>query len=98
MKTKNILCLGNAVLDQIFSVERLPSKPGKHFASSFMEMGGGPAATASVAIARLGQQATLWSRIGDDPAGPFMAVLRLYWPKAEALTGKWRQPPLEVVK
>ena len=32
------------------------------------------------------------------PAGPFMAVLRLYWPKAEALTGKWRQPPLEVVK
>ena len=74
MKTKNILCLGNAVLDQIFSVERLPSTPGKHFASSFMEMGGGPAATASAAIARLGQQATLWSRIGDDPAGDRIAA------------------------
>jgi hypothetical protein len=26
------------------------------------------------------------------PMGPFMAALRLYWPKAEALTGEW-QPP-----
>lgn len=28
------------------------------------------------------------------PNGPFMAVLRLYWPKDEALNGKWRQPAL----
>lgn len=28
------------------------------------------------------------------PAGPFWAVLRLYWPKATALSGKWKQPPL----
>jgi hypothetical protein len=32
------------------------------------------------------------------PAGPFMAVMRLYWPKSEALSGQWKQPPLEVVK
>ncbi|HEY1268054.1 MAG TPA: DUF1254 domain-containing protein [Candidatus Binatia bacterium] len=31
------------------------------------------------------------------PKGPFMTALRLYWPKAEALTGKWKQPPLERV-
>lgn len=31
------------------------------------------------------------------PAGPFWATLRLYWPKPEALDGRWKQPPLERV-
>jgi hypothetical protein len=29
------------------------------------------------------------------PNGPFWTVLRLYWPKAEALNGAWTQPKLE---
>jgi len=29
------------------------------------------------------------------PEGPFWATLRLYWPKPEALDGRWKQPPLE---
>ncbi len=29
------------------------------------------------------------------PPGPFMAVMRLYWPKAEALEGTWQAPKLE---
>jgi hypothetical protein len=28
------------------------------------------------------------------PAGPFLLVLRLYWPKDEALDGRWKAPPL----
>lgn len=28
------------------------------------------------------------------PKGEFWVVMRLYWPKDEALTGKWKQPPL----
>ena len=28
------------------------------------------------------------------PAGPFMAILRLYWPKESVLDGSWKQPPL----
>lgn len=28
------------------------------------------------------------------PKGPFLTWLRLYWPKDEALSGKWKQPPL----
>jgi hypothetical protein len=28
------------------------------------------------------------------PKGQFMAVMRLYWPKAEALDGTWKQPPM----
>jgi hypothetical protein len=29
------------------------------------------------------------------PKGPFSMVMRLYWPKSEALDGKWTQPPLQ---
>ena len=31
------------------------------------------------------------------PGGPFFAVLRLYWPKPDALNGKWTAPPLQKV-
>ena len=31
------------------------------------------------------------------PKGPFLLVMRLYWPKEEALTGKWKQPLLKRV-
>lgn len=29
------------------------------------------------------------------PKGPFFMAMRLYWPKAEALKGKWTAPPLK---
>ena len=29
------------------------------------------------------------------PGGPFFVVLRLYWPKPDALNGKWTAPPLQ---
>lgn len=29
------------------------------------------------------------------PSGPFLVIMRLYWPKQEALNGTWKQPPLE---
>lgn len=32
------------------------------------------------------------------PNGPFMAVLRLYWPKEEALDGRWKAPPMQRAK
>lgn len=32
------------------------------------------------------------------PKGPFSAVMRLYWPKSEALDGTWKLPPLERVQ
>jgi hypothetical protein len=31
------------------------------------------------------------------PGGPFFAALRLYWPKAEAINGVWKTPPLRRV-
>ncbi len=32
------------------------------------------------------------------PKGPFFMAMRLYWPKEEALDGKWTAPPLMLVK
>jgi hypothetical protein len=29
------------------------------------------------------------------PDGPFYGVLRLYWPKEEAIAGTWQAPPME---
>lgn len=28
------------------------------------------------------------------PSGPFWVIMRIYWPKPEALDGSWKQPPL----
>ena len=32
------------------------------------------------------------------PKTPFSMVMRLYWPKAEALDGTWTAPPLQKTK
>jgi len=32
------------------------------------------------------------------PKGAFSVVMRLYWPKAEALDGSWKQPPIKRVQ
>jgi hypothetical protein len=32
------------------------------------------------------------------PTGPFSVIMRLYWPKAEALDGTWTAPPLQKTK
>ena len=39
-----------------------------------------------------GENAANWL---PAPKAPFFMVMRIYWPKEEALTGKWRQPPLK---
>jgi sulfofructose kinase len=69
MTRTRILCTGIAVWDRILAVPALPAGPSKNFAASVFESGGGPAATAAVAITRLGGEATLVARIGDDIEG-----------------------------
>jgi hypothetical protein len=32
------------------------------------------------------------------PKGPFWSVLRLYWPKSEALNGTWKAPKMNKVQ
>jgi len=66
---KRIICVGHAALDRIYRIEAFPPEPTKVRALEHVEAGGGMSANASVAIARLGGKAELWSRTGDDAAG-----------------------------
>src|SRR4051812_27844652 len=64
-----VLCCGMAGLDRIMRLAAFHDGGGKLYTSDYDEVGGGPAATASVAIARLGGDARLVARVGDDAAG-----------------------------
>lgn len=66
---KRIICVGHAALDRIYRIEAFPPHPTKVRALEHVEAGGGMAANAAVAIARLGGKPELWSRVGDDNAG-----------------------------
>jgi len=79
MTMATVLCVGHAVQDYVFSVVDLPRLAVKHQASALRRVGGGPAATAAVAVARLGGRALLAARVGDDAvAGEMVAELESY--------------------
>ncbi len=61
-----VLCVGHAVQDFVFGLPSMPTQAAKYRADSFTSIGGGPAATAAVTIARLGGQALLAARVGED--------------------------------
>ena len=64
-----IVCIGNATWDRFFFVEEIPSRATKYFSNKFIELGGGVAATAAVAAARLGSQVSFVGRSGQDSVG-----------------------------
>lgn len=64
-----LLFVGLSCLDQLWRVERFPPEHSRTEAPEHRTGGGGPAATAAVAAARLGGRAELWAVHGDDPAG-----------------------------
>ena len=61
-----IVCVGHAALDRVFTVDAWPTGSAKIVASRFDESGGGMAANAAVAAARLGAQVAFWGPTGDD--------------------------------
>ncbi|HHD7476594.1 TPA: sugar kinase [Klebsiella oxytoca] len=64
-----VACVGITVMDRIYYVEALPAEGGKYVAKRYTEVGGGPAATAAVAAAKLGAQVDFIGRVGDDDTG-----------------------------
>jgi sulfofructose kinase len=64
-----ILMAGMSNLDHIWSVAHFPPTASRTPATGYRRQGGGPAATAAVAAARLGAAVELWSFHGDDDAG-----------------------------
>ena len=68
-----VICLGLSAFDYIWQVERLPEgRSDKVRAPEFLTKGGGMAATAAVAVARLGGEARFWGRAGEDREGAAM--------------------------
>lgn len=67
-----VVCVGLTAWDQIWTVDALPLGGGKIRAQDFRGGGGGMAASAAVAVARLGGRARFWGRAGEDPAGHAM--------------------------
>ena len=63
----HILCAGIAVLDEVFRVHEFPIADHKVESSEFITIGGGCAANAAVAIARLGGTVSLAAPLGGPP-------------------------------
>ena len=61
--------IGMAVIDFLFEVDEMPRTAEKHRARGASVVGGGCAATAAVAAARLGADARMIGRLGDDAVG-----------------------------
>jgi sulfofructose kinase len=64
-----VVCVGNLVQDEVFTVAVIPSAGIKVGVLDYRERFGGPAATAAYAIGALGGTAAYWGRVGDDAAG-----------------------------
>lgn len=74
-----IACVGIAVLDRLYFLSSIPQHSGKFEAQRYQECGGGPAATAAVAIAKLGGQVDFIGRVGDDAAGEALIAELKSW-------------------
>jgi sulfofructose kinase len=65
----DVLCVGHAAFDIVLTVDRHPGPDEKCAASSMIFCGGGPAANASVTVARLGGGSAFLGYLGTDPFG-----------------------------
>lgn len=65
----DVLCIGHASYDLIFSVPHHPNEDEKIFADAFTGCGGGPAANAAVAISLLGFKSAFSGYLGQDLYG-----------------------------
>ncbi|MDX6398454.1 MAG: sulfofructose kinase [Gaiellaceae bacterium] len=64
-----LVCIGLATLDSIFALPRHPAADDRVVANELAVAGGGPAATAAVALARLGVEVAFVGAVGDDATG-----------------------------
>jgi sulfofructose kinase len=67
-----VVCVGLATRDTVLAVPRHPAADELVMASDVAVAGGGPAATAAVALARLGVEAAFVGAVGDDETGAFI--------------------------
>jgi len=65
----DVLCVGHACYDLVFSVKKHPESDEKIFADDLVSSGGGPAANAAIAISKLGLSSAFSGYLGDDLYG-----------------------------
>jgi sulfofructose kinase len=65
----DVVCIGVITMDTVALVERYPSEDERVLAQEIARGGGGPAAVAAVALARLGISVAIVGTIGDDADG-----------------------------
>ena len=68
-KTIDVLCLGHASYDLVFSVPHHPGPDEKIVADALLGCGGGPAANAAVMVSKLGFTAGFCGYLGKDVSG-----------------------------
>jgi sulfofructose kinase len=73
----HVICLGSAILDSIYRVDRIPGTGIKLLPQDARQLASGMATSAAISIARLGGSVALWARVGDDVVGQqFIAQLK----------------------
>lgn len=65
----DVLCVGHASYDLVYSVPHHPDEDEKMVADGFLSCGGGPAANAAVQVARLGLRSAFAGYLGNDLYG-----------------------------
>jgi sulfofructose kinase len=65
----DVLCVGHASYDLVFSVDHHPTADEKIVAEDFLSCGGGPTANAAVTVARLGFKSAFAGYLGQDIYG-----------------------------
>ncbi|MBN2702170.1 MAG: carbohydrate kinase family protein [Methylohalobius sp. ZOD2] len=69
MRAVDVICIGHAAYDLVFSVPHHPGPDEKCTATGLIACGGGPAANAAVTVARLERQAAFVGYLGHDLYG-----------------------------
>ncbi len=67
-----VACVGHAALDHVFEIDAFAAEPTKTLARRFEARAGGMSLHASMAAARLGANARLLGRVGDDDRATFL--------------------------
>ncbi len=65
----DVLCVGHASYDLVFSVKKHPGSDEKTAADFFIACGGGPAANAAVTVSKLGYRSAFIGYLGNDLYG-----------------------------
>ena len=85
-----VLCIGVITVDTIALVEKYPAEDERVIAQEIVRAGGGPAAVASVALARLGISSAIAGTIGNDADGDY--VLEVFKRESVNTEGITRTP------